>query len=366
MKLSRYLLSLLLALFLGNTAPRSFKSPETQAALPPKHNSLAGALQNEQGFPRSFVPLPDPTPTVIPYHLVVVRAYFSDPKMVAELARWLEPWEVHRKEGYLVVGVTQAEYDRLLKQGFQLEIDWQLTDQANRPIQSLSQQVSGIPGFPCYRTVAETYSSAQTLANAYPQLATWIDIGNSWEKSQPGGEPGSDLLVLRLTNSNIPGPKPRLFIMASIHAREYTPAELATRFAEYLLHAYNTDADVTWLLDYQEVHLLLQANPDGRKLAETRAYYDYIWWRKNTNLTYCPINQNSRGADLNRNFEFQWQAGGSSPYECDDTYRGTEAASEPETQAIQAYDRLLFPDQRGQLISDSGAGHHNRCLHRPA
>ncbi len=284
---------------------------------------------------------------------MIVRAYYNDPKMLAELARWLEPWEVHSHEGYLVVGVTQEEYDRLIKLGFRVEIDWQLTDQANRPIGRLPQQTGGIPGFPCYRTVAETYASAQTLASTYPQLAAWIDIGNSWDKSHPGGEPGSDLMVLRLTNSKIPGAKPRLFIMASIHAREYTPAELATRFAEYLLQAYNKDPDVTWLLDYQEIHLLLQANPDGRKLAEARTNNDYLWWRKNTNLDYCAPYPNNRGADLNRNFEFQWNTGGSSANECDVIYHGATAASEPETQAIQAYDRLLFADQRGQLMANS-------------
>lgn len=353
MKLSRFLLSLLLALFIRDAAPRSFKSIVTQAALPSRQNPLADTFHPEQGFLGFFLTQPAAPPTPFANMIIVVRVYYSDPKMVAELARWLEPWEVHSKEGYLVVGVTREEYDQLVKLGFQVEIDWPLTDQVNQPIPRLPQQTGGIPGFPCYRTVAETYASAQTLVSAYPQLAAWIDIGDSWEKTQPAGEPGSDLMVLRLSNSKIPGPKPRLFIMASIHAREYAPAELATRFAEYLLHAYHTDPDVTWLLDYQEIHLLLQANPDGRKLAETRANYDYTWWRKNTNQFYCPFNPNYRGADLNRNFEFQWDTGGSSNYECDDNYHGTAAASEPETQAIQAYDRFLFPDQRGQLIGDS-------------
>jgi carboxypeptidase T len=353
MKLSRFLLSLVLALFLGNLAPGSFKSKVTQAALPSGQNSLAGTLHLEQGSPVFFRSPPATPPTPFPYKITVVRAYYSDPKMVAELARWLEPWEVHSDEGYLVVGVTQEEYAQLVKLGFRVEIDWQLTDQANRPIGRLPQQANGIPGFPCYRTVSETFASAQALVSSYPQLAAWIDIGDSWDKYQPGGEPGSDLMVLRLTNSKISGPKPTLFIMASIHAREYAPAELATRFAEYMLHAYNIDPDVTWLLDYQEIHLLLQANPDGRMLAETRANFEYTWWRKNTNLAYCPFNSEYRGADLNRNFAFQWNSGGSSNSDCDENYHGVAAASEPETQAIQAYDRRLFSDQRGQLIGDS-------------
>ena len=345
MKLSRFMLSLLLALFLGNTVPVSSRLTESQADLPPGQNYPANAPQIVRAFPGFFIPESSPTPQALPYRLVVVRAYYNNQKMIAELARWLEPWEVHQKEGYLVIGVTQDEVDRLLKMGFRVEIDWQLTYQVNQPVQRLPQQMGGIPGYPCYRTVEETYASAQALASAHPQLAAWIDIGDSWEKTQPGGEAGSDLMVLRLTNSNIPGPKPRLFIMASIHAREYAPAELATRFAEYMLQNYHTNPDVTWLLDHQEIHLLLQANPDGRKLAETRENYEYIWWRKNTNQT-CD-NIYDRGVDLNRNFEFQWGLDGASIFGCENTYRGTVAASEPETQAIQNYVRLLFRDQPG-------------------
>jgi len=43
---------------------------------------------------------------------------------------------------------------------------------------------------------------------------------------------------LRLTNSAIPGPKPKLFVTSAIHAREYTTAPLIVRFAEYLTDNY--------------------------------------------------------------------------------------------------------------------------------
>lgn len=42
-----------------------------------------------------------------------------------------------------------------------------------------------IPGFPCYRTIAETHAAAQALAAADPTLAALLDIGDSWEKSPP-------------------------------------------------------------------------------------------------------------------------------------------------------------------------------------
>jgi hypothetical protein len=206
--------------------------------------------------------------------------------------------------------------------------------------------MESVPGYPCYQTVEETFAFAEALAANYPDLATWTDVGNSWEKS--AGLDGYDMMVLRLTNSAIPGPKPKLFATGAIHAREYTTAPLLVRFAEYLVDNYGTDADATWILDYHEVHLMFHANPDGRKQAEAGAS-----WRKNTNQNYCGPTSSNRGADLNRNFSYQWGCcNGSSGSECELTYRGPSPASEPETQAVQSYLRSLFLDQRGPHDDD--------------
>ena len=215
-------------------------------------------------------------------------------------------------------------------------------------LSTISQnQLNTIPGYSCYRTVEETYSTAANIASMHPNLAEWIDIGDSWEKTV-GQSDGFDLFVLKLTNKSITGEKPKLFITGSIHAREYTTAEMATRYAEYLVSNYNVDADVTWLLDYHEIHLLLQMNPDGRKEAESGRS-----WRKNTNENYCGITSTNRGADLNRNYAFYWNycSGCSSGSPCDATYRGPSAASEPEVSAVQAYMRSIFPDQREAALS---------------
>ncbi len=271
----------------------------------------------------------------------VVHAYYKDQQMVADVAARIEPWEVNVEQGYIVLEVDREQYLWLLWLGFRVEVDEKLTTQLLQPRVRLPGQVSGIPGYPCYRTVEETFTSAAQIVADHPNLAAWIDIGDSWEKVTPGGLPGYDLMVLRLTNAAIPGPKPKLFAMTAIHAREYATAELNTRFAEHLASSYGVDPDVTWLLDHHEIHLLLVSNPDGRKMAETG-----ISWRKNTDNNYCS-NTNSRGADLNRNFNFQWNCcGGGSNIQCDETYRGPSAASEPETQAVQNYVIAEFPDQR--------------------
>ncbi|MCP4570714.1 MAG: carboxypeptidase, partial [bacterium] len=181
---------------------------------------------------------------------------------------------------------------------------------------------------------------AQAMADNNPSLATWTDVGNSWEKNNGLG--GYDMMVLKLTNSAVTGDKPKLFLTCAIHAREYTTAGLCLTFAQQLVDDYGVDADTTWVLDHHEVHLMLHANPDGRKQAETG-----LSWRKNTNQNYCGSTSNNRGADLNRNFDYNWGCcGGSSGSECDATYRGPYAGSEPEVQAVMNYMTSIFPDQR--------------------
>ncbi|MGD8998112.1 MAG: M14 family zinc carboxypeptidase, partial [Anaerolineae bacterium] len=275
----------------------------------------------------------------------IVRVTYPDLDVGNRALISFEPWllETNYQAGYHIMEVTQEQIDRLVAFGLRVEEDD--TWMAPAVLSSLPVGIESIPGYDCYRTVEETFDSAKALATDHPDLATWIDAGDSWEKT--AGLGGYDIRVLRLTNSAVPGDKPKLFVTSAIHAREYATAELVTRFGEYLVDNYDIDADATWILDHHEVHLMLHANPDGRKRAETGLY-----WRKNTNQDYC-WSWRDRGADLNRNFAFQWNCcGGSSGNACDETYHGASPASEPETQAVQSYMRSIFPDQRGAGLND--------------
>ena len=207
---------------------------------------------------------------------------------------------------------------------------------------------SSIAGFSCYPTVEETQTQAVALMSQHPKLVSMVDIGDSWKKQ--AGQGGYDLNVFKLTNHEIAGDKPKLFIHAAMHAREYATSPLALAFMQEMISSYDTDADSRWILDNQEIHLLLHMNPDGRKQAETG-----LSWRKNHNETYCSINPDARGADLNRNFSYSWGTveGGSSGDECSNIYRGPVPASEPETQAVEAYVKALFGDHRGPNRTDA-------------
>ena len=124
--------------------------------------------------------------------------------------------------------------------------------------------------------------------------------------------------------------KPVFFAICSLHAREYSPAELCTRFAEKLVSGYGNDPDITTLVDYHEIHLVLQGNPDGRKMAEA----GYLW-RKNKNNRYCSDKNvdakgyaKGRGIDLNRNFPVGFGIEDGSE-ECDLTFHGPAAYPSP-------------------------------------
>lgn len=260
------------------------------------------------------------------------------------------------KSGQLILQLDEAEQQKLRPfatsmapatewQQQQLQI-WQAQQTAQQ--QAIDVTSQGIPGYSCYETVEETYAAAQQLVTNYPQYATFQSIGSAWAKSK--GRDGFDLYVLKITKNNGKTDKPKLLINSAIHAREYTTAATALQFARELLSNTGKDADVDWMLEQNEVHLVLHTNPEGRKIAETG-----VSWRKNINDQQCA--SSTYGVDLNRNFSFGWNNvpndGGSSSNSCNITYRGSTAGSEPEVKALEAYARKLFADKRGPARTDA-------------
>lgn len=274
----------------------------------------------------------------------VVRARFADERSLALLMRRAAPWRVDREAGEVLVEVrNRMEWRMMQREGFEVVLDAALTRALLEPPAKSARQVAGIPGFACYRTVAETYAAAEALVAAHPGLAQWIDIGDSWRKGQGLG--GHDLRVLRITNRAVAGPKPVLFVQGALHAREYVTAETVLRFGEQLLAGHGSDADATWIIDHHEVHLLPVANPDGRVVAEAFATR---LQRKNRNEAHCAGGGTSLGVDLNRNYAWNFAGPGSSGAACDEVFRGPAALSEPETLAISAWLHEVFPDQRAE------------------
>ncbi len=284
----------------------------------------------------------------------IIVAHYEDKADVLALKGEYDLWRLDESTKTVEMLVTsRQDYEALMARGFELELHTKMMQQQANLQAKSALGIRAIDNFPCYRTVTETYAAMDSMAVNYPDLVTLIDIGNSWHKNDSNGATGYDMQVVKITNAAIVDPeKPVLYAMGSIHSREYPPAELVTRFAEHILAGYGTDPDLTWLVDFHEIHLLLQGNPDGRIISEGESS---PYQRKNYNATACPGGGfgDMQGVDMNRNFGFLWNMGtGSSPNECSSAYRGDNAISEPETEAIDDYIQILFEDDRDDdLIS---------------
>lgn len=270
-----------------------------------------------------------------------IDATWQSPADLARIAPHFQHLKIDRKHHTVSLIADDAQLAVLGDLGVDYRIDMATTaNMRTFYAEAFSEARSGIPAYACYRTVEETYTTMDQLAAAHPTLAQVIDFGPSWQRTQNSSQ-GYSMRVLRIGNSatdaTIPD-KPNMVVTSSIHAREYAPAEVTTHFAEWLLDNYGTDPEATWLVDHENFHLILQANPDGRKKAESG-----ILWRKNTNTATatCNTNSNNSGIDLNRNFPFHWNIvpgnGGSSGSICNETYRGPTRMSEPETDNLVRY-----------------------------
>ena len=140
---------------------------------------------------------------------LIVRLYYGDRSHLDQLVRQYDVFEfADHVAGYVAARLSPEEYDALVQAGYHLELDAEQTALANRSRIKTADQADGIPSFTCYRTVEETYATLAQIAADYPDLATLVDIGDSWEKTTPGGAAGYDLLVLILSNKSRPQAAP--------------------------------------------------------------------------------------------------------------------------------------------------------------
>jgi len=295
----------------------------------------------------------------------VVEAHYPDHAALARAAARFQHIIVDDSRGVLRVA-TSAEGVRALEDaGLGVSIDSAATArlQANtQRVEAARNRVAAgaapvlngggyatIPGYACFRSIEGTNATMEDLVASHPQIAAIDDIGPTWLKTQNASD-GATMRAMRISNfaTQPDDPdRPRMVVFSSIHAREYAPAEVDTRFAEYLVNGYGVDAEATWLVDHNDFRLILLANPDARVLAE-----EQIYQRKNMDTINGQCSDENEfsqpGVDLNRNFPFHWNitnGQGSSDDQCDQTFRGpsvagsprVQGAPEPETQNLVHY-----------------------------
>ncbi len=158
-----------------------------------------------------------------------------------------------------------------------------------------------IPEF--YHSPDEINTFLAATEAAYPEITRVVTIGKSVS--------GREIKAIIISgNPDAPESKPRIRLTGGIHGSEIISSEIMIYFIKYLVENYNvndTDNEITKLINSRYIAIIPVLNPDGLAVAGRR---------------------NDNGVDLNRNFDANWASGSG---------HGTEAFSEPESQALRKF-----------------------------
>ncbi|NDZ69641.1 zinc carboxypeptidase [Streptomyces sp. SID10362] len=227
--------------------------------------------------------------------------------------------------------LTEKQAGTLEKQGVDLT-EHTLSAQSEKRVESASDGV-----FRPYSGSGGLREEILRTARENPGLTKVVSIGKTVN--------GQDILALKLTKhakKSRDGSKPAVLYMSNQHAREWITPEMTRRLMHHYLDNYKKDRRIRKIVDSTELWFVLSANPDG---------YDYTFesddnrlWRKNLrDVNGDGTIGTGDGVDLNRNFAYKWgyDDEGSSPNPTSETYRGASPGSEPETKALDAFQRRI-------------------------
>ncbi len=125
--------------------------------------------------------------------------------------------------------------------------------------------------------------------------------------------------------------EPKVLYTAIHHAREPMSLMETIFFMWYVLENYGSNPEITYLVNHMQLYFVPCINPDGYVYNQTTNPNGGGMWRKNRRLN----SGGSYGVDLNRNYSYGWGTTGTSFTQTNETYCGTAAFSEPETQAMR-------------------------------
>ncbi len=132
--------------------------------------------------------------------------------------------------------------------------------------------------------------------------------------------------------------EPEVFFQGVQHAREAIGGSSMIFLMQYLCERYSVDTRIQNLVDNREIYIVVCMNPDGWEHNRSTNPNGGGAWRKNRRVIGANF-----GVDLNRNWSTDWGNCVVIPSSCasnnpaDDTYYGTGAFSEPETQAVRNF-----------------------------
>lgn len=217
------------------------------------------------------------------------------------------------REDFVTAVGNKQELEQLTKLGF-VEVSFALTEAMDFPAKDAD-----------FHNYAEMTEKLRTLTTRHSGISTMTSIGRTHE--------GRDIWAIRISGNIAQAQTlPAVIFMGGHHAREHLSIELPIHYIDYLLSEYVLgNPRIQSLVNSRDIHFIPMVNPDGAEFDISSGTYKA--WRKNRaangNGTY--------GVDLNRNYGFGWGGKGASTSPSSETYRGSAAFSELETQAVKNY-----------------------------
>ena len=186
----------------------------------------------------------------------------------------------------------------------------------------LPQMEKYLPDYEIYHNLSRIQAHLEDIVSRNPNYFR-IDWSYTSRQSQPQ-------LVLRMTNftdgrsirvtsETVPNPKLKILLSFGEHAREFLPVESMFYLLQNITSGLSLPEE--WpgfkysrsILSKIDLFVVAMMNPDGRRYVENTGNY---CWRGT-----------STGVDINRNFDWNYGAKGSSSDVNDEEYRGREVFS---------------------------------------
>lgn len=189
-------------------------------------------------------------------------------------------------------------------------------------------------------TYAGVGAELDKMRQMYPNL---ISVKANASPSSQLTHEGRVVYVVKISdNPDTDELEPQSLSTGMTHSREVSSLMNQIFYMWYLLENYNSDPFIKNLVDNTEMYFIPVVNPDGLAWNQTIAPTGGGMQRKNLRPGICnpggtASTNNTRGVDINRNFGYQYGLVGSTTTVCDNTYRGTAAFSEPETQIMRDF-----------------------------
>ncbi len=187
------------------------------------------------------------------------------------------------------------------------------------------------------------------LKQKYPYIFDYVSLGTSYDNRQ--------IFELIIGNKNS---KNKIFVQATVHAREYINSVLVMKQAEALCENYYSGTYrgkyYSELLENCCFYIIPMSNPDGVSISiygadgirddalRSKVVKMCNKYGSGKRSYYTLWKANARGVDLNRNWDCNWATSKNTVnYACSSGYKGPSAFSEKETKILKNEVETLQP-----------------------